>query len=118
MPASLRPSVAIRSIRFILVSLLLAASASAQILQQPDLSALSPLFPPDNWWNVDVSGAPLDPNSASFINFIGSTRGLHPDFGGDVNPGDPSSTDIYGFPYSSVPGTQPLERVTFVEFDD
>jgi hypothetical protein len=118
MPASLRPSVAIRSIRFILVSLLLAASASAQILQQPDLSALSPLFPPDNWWNVDVSGAPLDLNSASFINFIGSTRGLHPDFGGDVNPGDPSSTDIYGFPYSSVPGTQPLETVTFVEFDD
>jgi hypothetical protein len=118
MSASLRPSVAIRSIRFILVSLLLAASASAQILQQPDLSALSPLFPPDNWWNVDTSGAPLDPNSASFITFIGSTRGLHPDFGGDVNPGDPTSTDIYGFPYSSVPGTQPLERVTFVEFDD
>ncbi len=118
MSASLRSSVAIRSIRFIFVFVLLAASASAQILQQPDLSALSPLFPPDNWWNVDVSGAPLDPSSASFISFIGSTRGLHPDFGGDVSPGDPNSTDIYGFPYSSVPGTQALETVTFVEFDD
>ena len=118
MSASLRPSVAIRSVRLILGFVLLAASASAQILQQPDLSALSPLFPPDNWWNVDVSGAPLDPTSFSFINFIGATRGLHPDFGGDVNPGDPNSTATYGVPYSSVPGTQPLERVTFVEFDD
>ena len=23
-----------------------------------------PLFPPDNWWNVDVSGAPVDGGSA------------------------------------------------------
>src|SRR5689334_10517511 len=26
-----------------------------------------PLFPPTNWWNVDVSGAPLDPGSGAFI---------------------------------------------------
>ena len=48
-----------------------------------------PLFPADNWWNVDVSGAPVDPSSASFISFInnGGTRRLHPDFGGEVSPG-------------------------------
>ncbi|HZF07555.1 MAG TPA: hypothetical protein VFE33_02085 [Thermoanaerobaculia bacterium] len=115
MSGSQRPRVT-RSIRLSLFALLLAVSASAQILQQPDLSALSPLFPPDNWWNVDVSAAPLDTNSTNFINFIGATRGLHPDFGGDVDPSDPNSTAIYGFPYSSVPGTQPLEIVTFVEF--
>src|SRR5215468_11156877 len=42
-----------------------------------------PLFPPDNWWNLDISGAPVDPTSTNFIAFIGATRTLHPDFGGD-----------------------------------
>ena len=29
-----------------------------------------PLFPPTNWWNLDVSGAPVDSNSAAFIAFM------------------------------------------------
>src|SRR5262245_13460140 len=43
-----------------------------------------PLFPADNWWNLDVSNWPVDGNSANFISFInnGGTRRLHPDFGG------------------------------------
>lgn len=73
-----------------------------------------PLFPADNWWNVNVSQAPVDPNSADFIDFIGSGTTLHPDFGGnaDVFP------ETYGIIYVSVPGTQPLVPVTFVEFGD
>jgi hypothetical protein len=71
-----------------------------------------PLFPPDHWWNVDVSGAPLDANSASLINFIGSSAPLHPDLGGDSSP----SPSIYGMVYAVVPGTEPLEKVKFVEF--
>src|SRR6186713_2066949 len=39
------------------------------------------LFPADNWWNRDVSSAPVDPQSSAFIDFIGRTRTLHPDFG-------------------------------------
>jgi hypothetical protein len=74
-----------------------------------------PLFPADNWWNVDISQAPVDANSAGFIGWIGSSRGLHPDFGGDVDPDDPNNPNIYGFPFISVPGTQPLVPVTFVE---
>src|SRR5438132_5554999 len=73
-----------------------------------------PLFPTDNWWNSDITAAPIDPNSAAFIAFIGSTRGLHPDFGGDS--GDPSSP-IYGIPYVVVAGTQPLVPLTF-DYDD
>jgi hypothetical protein len=73
-----------------------------------------PLFPPDNWWNADVSNAPVDPGSAAFVSFIGSGRGLHPDFGGDS--GDPSAP-IYGIPYVTVAGTQPLVPVTF-DYDD
>ena len=49
-----------------------------------------PLFPADNWWNPDISSAPVDPNSASYINFIGGTRQLHPDFGGEASPGSVS----------------------------
>jgi len=79
-----------------------------------DLPAPLPLFPPTNWWNSDISAAPLDPNSPAFINYIGITRKLHPDFGGDS--GDPSAP-IYGMPYVIVSGTQPLVPVAF-DYDD
>jgi len=69
-----------------------------------------PLFPPTNWWNTDISAAPIDPNSPSFINYIGATRKLHPDFGGDS--GDPTSP-IYGFPYIVVSSAQPRVPVVF-----
>jgi hypothetical protein len=71
-----------------------------------------PLFPPDNWWNTDISAAPVDTNSAGYIAFInnGGTRHLHPDFGGEVSPG---SVDIYGMPYAIVDGAQPKLAVTF-----
>ena len=74
-----------------------------------------PLFPRTNWWNVDVSQAPVDPSSASFISFIGTTRRLHPDFGGEVSPG---SDEIYGFPYLVVDGTQPKQAVQFDYSDE
>ena len=72
-----------------------------------------PLFPPTNWWNLDISGAPVDPNSAAFISFVNNagTRRLHPDFGGDVSPG---SVEIYGMPYVVVDGTQPKKAVKFL----
>jgi hypothetical protein len=59
-----------------------------------------PLFPPDNWWNLDISNWPVDANSASFISFInnGGTRRLHPDFGGNAGTGNA----IYGIPYGVV----------------
>jgi hypothetical protein len=61
------------------------------------------LFPPDNWWNLDISNWPVDPNSSSYIAFInnGGTRRLHPDFGGNAaTTQDPNA--IYGFPYAVV----------------
>lgn len=73
-----------------------------------------PLFPANNWWNTDVSSAPVDPNSANFINFIGSNVGLHPDFGG--NSGD-ADFPIYGFPFIVVEGSQPKLTVTFGDED-
>ena len=76
-----------------------------------------PLFPSDNWWNADISSAPVDANSASYIAFInnGGTRRLHPDFGGEVSTG---SVDIYGMPYATVDGTQPKQPVAFQCWDE
>ena len=75
------------------------------------------VFPPDNWWNADISTAPVDPNSASFIAFVndGGVRKLHPDFGGEASPG---SVDVYGMPYAIVEGAQPTQAVTFDYWDE
>jgi hypothetical protein len=60
---------------------------------------------------LDISGAPVDANSASFINFVGANRVVHPDFGG-ADPDNPPD-GIYGMVYAVVPGTTPLEVVDF-----
>jgi hypothetical protein len=61
-----------------------------------------PLFPADNWWNLDISNWPVDSNSSSYVGFInnGGTRRLHPDFGGNAGTG----FSIYGMPYAVVTG--------------
>jgi hypothetical protein len=74
-----------------------------------------PIFPSDNWWNVDISSAPVDPQSAAYISFVGTTRALHPDFGGDASPG---SVDIYGFPYAVVDSAVAKQAVAFDYADE
>ena len=76
----------------------------------PTTSLIS--FPSDNWWNLDISTAPVDPKSASYIAFInnGSVRRLHPDSGGQASP---DSTAIYGMPYVVVDSTVPKKAVQF-----
>ena len=74
-----------------------------------------PLFPTDNWWNADISAAPVDGNSTNCINFIGAGRTLHPDFGGEETPG---SVAIYGMPYAVVDASQPKVAVTFAYWDE
>jgi hypothetical protein len=76
---------------------------------------LPPLFPSGNWWNLDVSSAPVDPASAAFISFIGTTRRMHPDFGGDVSTG---SVQNYGFPYVVVDGSLTKRTVQFQYGDE
>jgi len=99
-----------------LISLLLAVvSLTAASELGGALPGTLPIFPADNWWNLDVSTAPVDPSSASYIAFIGATRKLHPDFGGEASPG---SQNIYGFPYAVVDGTTPLRTVLFQYADE
>lgn len=68
-----------------------------------------PIFPADNPWNQDVSKLPVHPNSATYINSIGASRGLHPDFG---------SNPEYGIPYNVVEENQPLVPITFTAYGD
>jgi hypothetical protein len=70
-------------------------------------------FPNDNLWNQDISGSPVDPNSGAIINFIGSSVGLHPDFGS----GEYQGSNI-GIPYTVVGGTQSLVKINFTAYGD
>ena len=67
-------------------------SSSSPLQLLPVLSAAAPpvlleslagrqIFPATNWWNQDVSAAPLDSSSAAYISWIGTAKSLHPDFG-------------------------------------
>jgi hypothetical protein len=78
---------------------------------------LPSLFPADNWWNQEISTAPVDARSAQFMAFInnGGTRRLHPDFGGYESPG---GVGIYGVPYVVVGGDQPKRAVQFYYGDE
>ena len=68
------------------------------------------VFPADNAWNEDVSTLTVDPNSATYVASINSTRQyVHPDFGSDPT---------YGIPYTVVPGSQPFVPITFTAYGD
>lgn len=80
-----------------------------------------PLFPPDNWWNLDISGCPVDSNSTNYVSYInnGGIRRLHPDLGGDGGTtNDPNA--IYGMPYAVVSGVtaNDLKAVQFQYWDE
>jgi len=66
-------------------------------------------FPADNAWNQDISAAPVDPNSANIVNFIGSTTPLHPDFGAGLYAGQ-----TIGIPYVVVSGS-PFVNIKYTQ---
>ena len=98
-----------------ILSITLAAVVSAVSTLGGPIPGPLPLFPPNNWWNLDISAAPVDPSSANYISFIGRTKGMHPDFGGDVSPG---SAGVYGFPYAVVDSSVTLKTVEFQYADE
>ena len=66
-------------------------------------------FPADNAWNQDISAAPVDPNSANIVNFIGTTTPLHPDFGAGLYAGQ-----TIGIPYVVVSGS-PFVNIKYTQ---
>jgi hypothetical protein len=78
------------------------------------LSVRLPLFPPNNWWNLDITSWPVDAAATNtFLSFVGASRGMHPDFGGDADP-----PEIYGFPYVIVGAGQSKKTVQFDYSDE
>jgi hypothetical protein len=67
------------------------------------------IFPSDNPWNRDISKDPVDPNSANYINSIGSSINLHADFGGNGE---------YGIPFSVVSAGQKPVAITITDYAD
>jgi hypothetical protein len=68
-------------------------------------------FPADSLWNTDISTAPVDPQSAAILNFIGGTTGVHADFGAGLYQGS-----TIGIPYLIVGASQPPVTVVFNQF--
>src|ERR1700733_2794535 len=98
--------------RRILVLAVLALCVSAAAFAQAGTCAgmsLGPLaslngfvpFPSSNLWNTNISSAPVDPNSANLINYIGASVTLHPDFGAGLYAGQ-----SIGIPYQIEAATQ------------
>ena len=80
-------------------------SATSAVQLADDFSGRQ-LFPGDNWWNQEISSAPVDAQSDAFIDYIGRTRAAHPDFG----------PPPYGIPYIGVGGDEPRVPVSFVDY--
>ena len=85
-------------------------SASDSLVLLEDFSTRQ-AFPADNWWNLDISVAPVDSQSQALIDWISgrtpqnptATRIVHPDFG----------PPPYGIPYAGVGANQALTQVAF-----
>lgn len=88
-------------------------AAAPPVLNEP--LAGRQVFPVTNWWNEDISRAPIDPQSAALIDWISGrntnpsgVRRLHPDFG----------PPPYGIPYVVVSGDQQRLPLAFVDYGD
>jgi hypothetical protein len=87
------------------------ALGACQVFPKPSVPANAPSVADQSAWNQDISGAPLDPNSANYIAYINAHGGdlLHPDFG---------SPRPYGFPYAVVGKKPKASRVNFTAYGD
>jgi hypothetical protein len=91
----------------VLTVLLAVTGSGTPVLGAPPLSNC-PLFPSTNVWNKRVDSLPVAANSDAFINAIGRSAPLHPDFGSYLG---------YGIPYNVVDSSTPPRTVRF-DYDD
>src|SRR3954447_12165341 len=86
----------IRAVSFCLLALLLAcgeqrpASVSAQVTNSPDPHiGTCPIFSANNVWNRTVQTRPVHTRSADYVNRIGTSKPVHPNFGSTADNGIP-----------------------------
>jgi hypothetical protein len=89
---------------------LLTGAALAQSDAPPTLGGCQ-VFPADNAWNQDISGAPVDARSDAYVAAIsrGGNRFLHADFGGGGQ---------YGIPFKVVSRRQHKVPIRFDAYGD
>src|SRR5881397_3858518 len=74
------------------------ASGAATNSAAPIPGTSCAVFPSDNIWNADISGLPVNPNSAAWLATMqSSSTNLHPDFG----------RPPYGMPFAVVDNSYP-----------
>jgi hypothetical protein len=94
-----------------IVFLLVAAQVRSAPVAPPTLGGC-PVLPANNIWNVPIDTLPIAARSDDYINTIGRTTSLHPDFGADWNGGP------FGIPYIVVSPTQPLVNINWTAYGD
>lgn len=70
------------------------------------------VFPPNNVWNVRIDELPVHANSNIYIQSIGASTSLHPDFGTEYN-GAPN-----GISYNLAETNQPMIPISFTWPDE
>ena len=78
----------------------------------PELSGAT-IFPTNNVWNIPISGLPIHQNSKKYIESIGSSKPVHPDFGSGTWEGQPM-----GIPINVVGPNTKRVQVTFEYADE
>lgn len=71
------------------------------------------MFPADHIWNVRVDNLPVHPRSSQYIDTIGRSNPLHPDFGSGMWDNKPM-----GIPMTVKSGALARTRVKFNEYGD
>jgi len=72
------------------------------------------IFPADNIWNARVDSLPVAARSADYVNTIGASATLLPDFGSGEWP--PGSGSPIGIPVAEAPPGQPLATITWTAY--
>src|SRR5580693_547123 len=93
--------------RILFHSVILAALAGLAAGQTPTIGNCT-VFLADNIWNTRVDQLPVHPSSSTWVNTIGTSAHLHPDFGSGLYDNAP-----IGIPFVTVPGSQTKYPATF-----
>ncbi|HEY5192335.1 MAG TPA: hypothetical protein VIJ39_00510 [Solirubrobacteraceae bacterium] len=102
-----------RGISILAVAGLIAAAATVALAKAPaggpPYEGACPIFPASSPLNQEIAHAPVNPNSAKYIESIGADVHLHADFG---------TPPSYGIPYTVVGPHQPKVPIHFTEYGE
>jgi hypothetical protein len=90
---------------FARLALFAALALATPAIASPTIAGC-PVFPANNYWNTPVDGLALHASSSTWVNSIGASGRLHPDWGNVL-------ADNYGIPFATVTGSQPEVPITF-----